>query len=366
MSKRVSSTVTKRQPNPRPRKYASASERQAAYRSRAPEVCFRAEPGTVETLDRIADTLDQSRADVLLSMTKFALANHDWARFGLTHKPLPFGYGANPIMSETLIYGLPRGERERYAEQLLYGGGLKLSKDQIERVKAAASADGWHSFRVVDFDPTAKPDFSKAVKRNPMKTPARKTASKTSTKRKPTPAQLAARERFAEMARSGTFKKAGVRKKNPQGRDAGEFRMTVNGKSVTRFFVHATDEWALSYGFPYRLLSNVVDFGAPIKFGKTRATVAIDEGPDGRPVTETWEIRALKFYDGERKTNPAEARKVRRNPAAAKLYTVSRADANGKPVYHIAHFRKMAEAKQYAQAYADANKTRVAITSKAL
>jgi hypothetical protein len=55
MSKRVSSTVTKRKANPRPRKYASASERQAAYRDRAPEVCFRAEPKTVETLDRIAD-----------------------------------------------------------------------------------------------------------------------------------------------------------------------------------------------------------------------------------------------------------------------------------------------------------------------
>lgn len=37
------------------------------------------------------------------------------------------------------------------------------------------------------------------------------------TKRKPTPAQIAARERFAEMARSGAFKKkaAKARKKNP-------------------------------------------------------------------------------------------------------------------------------------------------------
>jgi len=101
---RVSSTVTKRTRNPRPRKYASASERQAAYRARAPEVCFRAEAKTVETLDRIADTLDQSRADVLLSMTKFALANHDWARFGLTHKPLPFEYGVNPVKPKLKAY----------------------------------------------------------------------------------------------------------------------------------------------------------------------------------------------------------------------------------------------------------------------
>ena len=145
MKSRVSSTVTKRTSNPRPRKYASASERQAAYRDRAPEVCFRAEPKTVETLDRIADTIDRSRAELLLSMTKFALTNHDWERFGLTHKTLP-KYEGNPIMAT-----------------------------------------------------------------------ARKTARKTTTKRTPTPAQLAARERFAEMARAGSFKKAGGRKKNPDG-----------------------------------------------------------------------------------------------------------------------------------------------------
>ena len=144
MKSRVSSTVTKRTSNPRPRKYASASERQAAYRDRAPEVCFRAEPKTVETLDRIADTIDRSRAELLLSMTKFALTNHDWERFGLTHKTLP-RYEGNPIMA----------------------------------------------------------------------------TRKTSAKRTPTPAQLAARERFAEMARAGSFKKAGgvKRKANPVGND---------------------------------------------------------------------------------------------------------------------------------------------------
>ena len=78
-------------------------------------------------------------------MTKFALTNHDWERFGLTHKTLP-RYELNPIMAT-----------------------------------------------------------------------ARKTARKTTAKRTPTPAQLAARERFAEMARSGAFKRktATKRKKNP-------------------------------------------------------------------------------------------------------------------------------------------------------
>jgi len=299
---KVSSTMTKS--NPRPRKHASASDRQAAYRARAPEVCLRAESKTVDTLDKIAADLDISRADLLLSMTKFALANHDWARFGLTHKPLPFEYGlqkddiamnplpiwarprpknlgksipltaaqkrkakslaaaagrkypnlvdniaasrnptmkkpspaqiaarkkfaemarsgalnrkrqiarkanpakktvsqkisqlvhegypqkqsiaialseqrkgkvkANPI-TETLIYGLPKGENRDYMEELMYAGGLLLTKAEIQQVLDAASAAGYHSFRVTGFDPTMKPDFSKVLntrkkKRNP-------------------------------------------------------------------------------------------------------------------------------------------------------------------------------------------------------
>ena len=300
---KVSSTMTKS--NPRPRKYASASDRQAAYRARAPEVCLRAESKTVDTLDKIAGDLDISRADLLLSMTKFALANHDWARFGLTHKPLPFEYGiekeniamnplpiwarprpknlgksipltaaqkrkakalaaaagrkypnlvdniaasrnptmkkpspaqiaarkkfaemarsgalnrkrqiaskANPAkktvsqkisqlvhegypqkqsiaialseqrkgkvksnpITETLIYGLPKGENRDYMEELMYAGGLLLTKAEIQQVLDAASAAGYHSFRITGFDPTMKPDFSKVLqtkkrKRNPM------------------------------------------------------------------------------------------------------------------------------------------------------------------------------------------------------
>lgn len=261
----VSSTVTKR--NPRPRKYASASERQAAYRARAPEVCFRAEGKTVDTLDKIAADLDVSRADLLLSMTKFALTNHDWGRFGLTHRPLPYQYGVeqeartnpapiwdrprpkklgpsvpltaaqkrkakalaaaagrsypnlvdniaatrnpmkkptpaqiaarerfaemarsgafkrkaskrrkNPI-TETLIYGLPAGETRDYMEELLYDGGLKLTEAQIQKVFDAASAAGYHSFRVTGFDPTMKPDFAKAVRVGRKRNPAKKTVS---------------------------------------------------------------------------------------------------------------------------------------------------------------------------------------------
>ena len=159
------------------------------------------------------------------------------------------------------------------------------------------------------------------------------------------PAQIAAQKLFAERARAGTLGQRKKRKPNPglyenidakrkriaagsgekmrkpgqagrptaeafeqsartaKGnpiREAGEFVMTVNGKSKTRFFVTDDNQWAGSYGFDYRLLSDVTKYGSPVKFTKTRAIVAIDEGADGKPITDTWNIRGLKFY----KTNP--------------------------------------------------------------
>jgi hypothetical protein len=129
----------------------------------------------------------------------------------------------------------------------------------------------------------------------------------------PSPAQLAARERFAEMARSGSLNRkrqiaakqnAGVKRKtNPTSESyAGEFSMTVNGKTTHRWFAHTSNQWAKSHGFDYELVSNAVKHGAPVKFTKTRAIVAVDEAEDGSPVTEKWEIRNLVFY----RKNPAK------------------------------------------------------------
>jgi hypothetical protein len=260
---RVSSTVTKR--NPRPRKYASASERQAAYRARAPEVCFRAEAKTVETLDQIAETLDQPRADVLLSMTKFALANHDWARFGLTHKPLPYGYGLaeqefiGPRLSNPSAYSDPAlwehskqmaverlGGHSARAMQLagkIYraAGGKYLGK----RTKAQKSLEQWTTQdwttksgkpsretgerylprKVIEGLTPAEYGATTRAKRKgtaagqqfvkqPKRIAAKVAALKANpTMKKPTPAQLAARARFAEMARSGAFKRKAKAKK---------------------------------------------------------------------------------------------------------------------------------------------------------
>jgi hypothetical protein len=252
----ISSRVAKQ--NPRPRKYATAAERQKALRERFPTLCVRVEQEQADFMKRIADEQGRTLQDVHLAFIKYANGRGNlWLTQGLK--------GFAPL-----------------------------------------------------------PRFEETPKENPMK-------------RKPTPAQIAARERFAAMARTGAFKKAkrnpakktvsqkisqltregypqkqavaialseeraGKVKRNPiSGQEAGEFRMTVNGKSVTRFFAHDNDAWANSYGFNYRLLSNVVKVGSPVRFTKTRAIVAIDEAADGSPVTETWEIRDLKFY----KTNP--------------------------------------------------------------
>jgi hypothetical protein len=132
----ITSRVTVK--NPRPRKYASAAEKQAAFRARFPTLCVRVEPKTADTVQAVADASGRTQQETLLSMLKYAMTNRNWLTLGLTeHKQLP----------------------------------------RIEEPRKA----------------------------NPMK-------------RKPTPAQIAARERFAAMAKSGAFKKkaAKARKaKNP-------------------------------------------------------------------------------------------------------------------------------------------------------
>lgn len=264
--------------NPRPRKYASASERQAAYRARAPEMCFRAEDKTVDTLDRIAADLDVSRADLLLSMTKFALTNHDWARFGLTHKPLPFGYG---------------------------------TQDETR-------------------------------KENPMK-------AKT-TKRKPTPAQLAARERFAEAARSGAFKKAGAKK-----------------RTITR----KANPFARRQPVLYEVSANGVVFGvyAAETAQAARDALAVDAGYEseaqmaetlGAP-SELTAVRVAQDAPATRRGNPVKYRDIAKGVAPGRVqYAVHMPD---RPSYHaIAYFTKKADAVDTAQELSDRTGKPVAVT----
>jgi len=61
---------------------------------------------------------------------------------------------------EILIYGLEKDETRDYMESLL-ATNCKTQSD-IEKVKAVASAAGFHSFRVTTYNGEA-PNFAKAV-----------------------------------------------------------------------------------------------------------------------------------------------------------------------------------------------------------
>ena len=65
---------------------------------------------------------------------------------------------------EILIYGLKQGETRDYMEELLACFPVTdKAASNIEKVKAAASAVGFHSFRVTGFVPGTVPNFAKAV-----------------------------------------------------------------------------------------------------------------------------------------------------------------------------------------------------------
>jgi hypothetical protein len=61
---------------------------------------------------------------------------------------------------EYVLWGMPKGSTDRLDEKVLYTQA-KTEAD-IERIKALASADGWHSFRVQILDLDVLPDFGKS------------------------------------------------------------------------------------------------------------------------------------------------------------------------------------------------------------
>ena len=67
---------------------------------------------------------------------------------------------------EWVLWGLPRGKRDRIHEKILYTQAR--SEADVERVKALAAKDGWHSFRVQVLDLSkpfnASAAFGKAVR----------------------------------------------------------------------------------------------------------------------------------------------------------------------------------------------------------
>ncbi|MGV0999700.1 MAG: ribbon-helix-helix protein, CopG family [Fluviibacter sp.] len=79
----------------RPKKYATAAEKQAAYRDRYAVLEFRIEKETADTLDKLSEALDVSRNEVIASIIKFGLLNRNWFTLGLFGKRLP--YAKNPL-----------------------------------------------------------------------------------------------------------------------------------------------------------------------------------------------------------------------------------------------------------------------------
>jgi hypothetical protein len=63
-------------------------------------------------------------------------------------------------MQETLIYALSSGDNQSWQEQLI-SSRCKNDAD-VAKVIAAATVDGWHSFRVAHYDGSA-PNFAATV-----------------------------------------------------------------------------------------------------------------------------------------------------------------------------------------------------------
>lgn len=66
-------------------------------------------------------------------------------------------------MKEIIIYGLPCGESRDYMEDILANfPSTDNAAANIEKVKAAAAAQGWHSFRIAYYN-GEPPNFAAAI-----------------------------------------------------------------------------------------------------------------------------------------------------------------------------------------------------------
>lgn len=83
----------------RPKKYATAAERQAAFRQRYATLSVRVQRETADTIADISRELDEPQTEVINSLIIFALLNRNWRVLGLTGKRLP--RAPNPIEDVT-------------------------------------------------------------------------------------------------------------------------------------------------------------------------------------------------------------------------------------------------------------------------
>jgi hypothetical protein len=82
----------------RPAKYASAAERQKAFRERYQTITARVEQRTKETLKMLSEHTDEPMSEVINSAIKYFVLNYNWREFGLFGKRLP--RAKNPLCED--------------------------------------------------------------------------------------------------------------------------------------------------------------------------------------------------------------------------------------------------------------------------
>lgn len=263
----ISSRVAKQ--NPRPRKYATAAERQKALRERFPTLCVRVEQEQADFMKRIADEQGRTLQDVHLAFIKYA-----------------------------------NGRGNQWLTQGLKG-----------------------------FAPL--PRFEETPKENPTM------------KRKPTPAQIAARERFAEMARSGAFKKKA--KRNPAKKRIAAPDVMPGGKTVYKRYsiIHPTSgEW-------FYIVREGVNIGSARSLNEAKSLIdMLTEGLPNPRASNPIILVSDKAIASKRKRNP-QAPSIKHKGARNIAYAVEakRMIAGGGAQFEmIAGFPTKAQAQDYIDA----------------
>lgn len=209
---------------------------------------------------------------------------------------------------------------------------------------------------------------------------------------KPTPAQLAARKTFADMARSGGFKKkrkVAAKKAVPK-RKANPFAdmdlpqqtsRTWQPNPATRMTAQSLGlriAGLVTEGYQFAQAEAIAVNDLPRKPNAATVKAAVKHArevlnfPDPLRVTKKGVVRRNPVGSNSPTTSHQwKMRGVKKNPSApahkpATLYVVWKLDAQGEPHYDIAKFRDKSLAVEYAKAYATAHKVPVGITGKAL
>lgn len=176
----------------------------------------------------------------------------------------------------------------------------------------------------------------------------------------PSAAQIAARKTFADMARSGAFKKGATKRKtNPAPKRAAPKRDSgaeIIGRQIA-WLVGQGWTFAQAQAMALRLYG-AKPTPATLKKAQALAREALNY-PDPLRVTKRGVVRTnpvKRVAPPKRKTNPAHS--------APTSYAVHRALASGEPGALLGKFPTLAAAKEYAQAYATAHKCAVGIVGK--